>query len=94
MTTLMLLLFLNNLLAEIVITPQQWDFGTINNSKLVQNEVAIKNSDLKTVHLRLISTCICLDVQPDEVLDAEVVLSSSLGSCTSCKTKSVSSSEL
>jgi len=64
----MLLLFLNNLLAEIVITPQQWDFGTINNNKLVQNEVAIKNSDLKTVHLRLISTCICLDVQPDEAV--------------------------
>lgn len=66
-TILMLLLSLNNLLAEIVITPQQWDFGIIDNSKLVQNEIAIKNSELKTVHLRLISTCSCLYVRPDKL---------------------------
>lgn len=66
-TILMLLLSLNNLLAEIVITPRQWDFGIIDNSKLVQNEIAIKNSELKAVNLRLISTCSCLNVQPDKL---------------------------
>ena len=66
-TMLMLLLSLNNLLAEIVITPEQWDFGIIDNSKLVQKEITIKNSELKTVQLRLISTCSCLYVQPGKL---------------------------
>ncbi|MBA7568241.1 hypothetical protein ES708_09962 [subsurface metagenome] len=64
---LMLLFSINNLLAEIIITPQQWDFGIIDNSTLVQKEIAIKNSELKTVHLRLISTCSCLYVRPDKL---------------------------
>lgn len=63
----MLLLSLNNLFAEIVIAPQQWDFGIIDNSKLVRNEIAIENTGSKPTHLRLISTCSCLDVQPDNL---------------------------
>jgi len=63
----MLLLSLNNILADIVITPEQWDFGTIDNSKPVQKEITIKNSGLKAVHLRLIITCSCLDVQPGKL---------------------------
>jgi hypothetical protein len=62
------LLSLNNLSAEISITPPQWDFGIIDNSKLVQKEIVIENSGTETMQLRLISTCSCLHVQPDKLI--------------------------
>lgn len=58
-------LFLSYSAAAIVVTPGEWDFGTIeSDGGLVSQVVQILNNSEREITVTLISTCGCLTVAP------------------------------
>lgn len=50
----------------LVLQPEQWDFGTIAADSPVQQELKVTNSGRRKTEVRLISTCACLTIEPND----------------------------